>query len=111
MSKQNLFHGHFTLRNLRHLSAPPSPEDAGSEAVLSCAAPAKGKQGESVGPEDQQSIRQRHREKSLLQLGKTEDTGAEGVKEMNEWMEEGGNAEEGIPKSHPEGPMHDSVDG
>lgn len=111
MSKQNLFHGHFTLRNLRHLSAPPSPEDVRSEAVLSCAAPAKGKQGGRVGPEDQQSIRQRNRETSLPQLGKTEDTAAEGVKEMNEWMEEGGNAEGGAPEPHPEGPMRDFVDG
>lgn len=44
-------------------------------------------------------------------MGKTENTGAEGMKEMNEWMEEGGNAEERIPGSHPEGPMHDFVDG
>ena len=92
-----MFHGHFTLRILRCLSAPPSPEDEGSETVLSCAAPAKGKQGGRVGPEGQQSIRQRHKEKSLPQLGKTENTGAEVMKEMNEWMDEGGNAEERIP--------------
>lgn len=78
MSKQNLFHGHFALRNLRHLSAPPSPEDVRSEAVLSCAAPAKGKQGGRVGPEDQQSIRQRNRETRLAAAGRPEDTAAEG---------------------------------
>ena len=47
----------------------------------------------------------------MPQVGKTKNTGAEGMKEMNEWMEEGGNAEERIPGSHPEGPMHDFVDG
>lgn len=82
-----------------------------SEAVLSCAAPAKGKQGGRVGPEDQQSIRQKQ-ETSLPQLGKTEDTAAEGV-EGDEWMD-GGRREcrvGGAPEPHPEGPMRDFVDG
>lgn len=51
-------------------------------------------------------------ETSLPQLGKTEDTAAEGVKEMNEWMEEGGNGwREELPSPIQEGPMRDFVDG
>ena len=77
----------------------------------SAAAPAEGKQGGRGGPEDQQPIQQRHKEKSFPRLGEPENTGAEGMKEMNEWMDGGGDSEEGIPKSHPKGLMHDFVEG